>query len=39
MIAATVLLSIAQMIQYWMRVLPIADTTWNQYVSVFLRFR
>jgi hypothetical protein len=34
----TVALSIAQMIQYWMGVLPIANTTWDQYRALFLRF-
>ena len=34
-----VALSIAQMVQYWLRVLPIADTTWTQYRDLFLRFR
>jgi hypothetical protein len=36
---AAVLLSIAQMIQYWIGVLPAADTTWTQYWDLFLRFR
>jgi hypothetical protein len=36
---AAVLLSVAQMIQYWMGVLPTADTTWAQYTDLFLRFR
>lgn len=36
---AAVLLSIAQMIQYWIGVLPQADTTWAQYRDLFLRFR
>ena len=31
--------SVAQMIQYWIGVLPIANTTWAQYTEVFLRFR
>jgi hypothetical protein len=34
-----VLLSVAQMIQYWIGVLPTADTTWAQYQELFLRFR
>ena len=34
-----VLLSVAQMIQYWSGILPIADTTWDQYKQVFLRFQ
>jgi hypothetical protein len=37
--AAAVLLSVAQMIQYWIGVLPMADTTWAQYQELFLRFR
>jgi len=37
--AAAVLLSIAQMIQYWIGILPYADTTWSQYRTLFLRFR
>jgi hypothetical protein len=36
---AAVFLSVAQMLQYWMRILPYADTTWAQYSAVFLRFR
>ena len=37
--SAAVLLSVAQMIQYWIGVLPMADTTWAQYQHLFLRFR
>jgi len=37
--AAAVLLSIAQMTQYWIGVLPTVDTTWAQYRALFLRFR
>ena len=37
--AAAVLLSVAQMTQYWIGVLPMADTTWAQYRALFLRFR
>ena len=33
-----VALSIAQMIQYWIGVLPQHDTTWAEYIDVFLRF-
>jgi hypothetical protein len=36
--ALAVCLSVAQMIQYWMGVLPIANTTWDQYKDLFLRF-
>jgi len=32
-------LSLFQMLQYWHRVLPMADVTWAQYRSVFLRWR
>jgi hypothetical protein len=31
-------LSVVQMIQYWLRVWPVRDTTWDQYRSLFLRF-
>jgi hypothetical protein len=37
--AAAVLLSVAQMYQYWIGVLPTVDTTWAQYRHLFLRFR
>jgi hypothetical protein len=33
-----VALSTVQMLQYWQRILPIADTTWAQYRELFLRF-
>jgi hypothetical protein len=33
-----VLLSVAQMLQYWKGILPIANTTWDQYRQLFLRF-
>jgi membrane-bound metal-dependent hydrolase YbcI (DUF457 family) len=36
---AAVLLSVAQMYQYWIGVLPQANTTWAQYRDLFLRFR
>jgi hypothetical protein len=32
-------LSVAQMIQYWIGVLPIANTTWDQYRALFLKFQ
>ena len=38
-VTAAVLLSVAQMIQYWIGVLPMVDTTWAQYTDLFLRFR
>jgi hypothetical protein len=34
-----VLLSVAQMIQYWLGVLPVANTTWDQYRALFMKFR
>jgi hypothetical protein len=36
---ASVFLSIAQMIQYWMHIIPFQDTTWEQYRTLFLQFR
>ena len=33
-----VALSIAQMVQYWMGIIPYSDVTWDQYRSFFLRF-
>jgi hypothetical protein len=36
---ACVLLSVAQMLQYWIGVLPMSDTTWAQYQELFLKFR
>ena len=36
--ALAVSLSIVQMLQYWMGVLPISDITWDQYRALFLRF-
>jgi hypothetical protein len=37
--SATVFLSVAQMIQYWMHIIPFSDTTWVQYRALFMRFR
>jgi hypothetical protein len=37
--ALAVLLSVAQMTQYWLGILPMADTTWAQYQELFLKFR
>src|SRR5262249_30874529 len=34
-----VALSCAQMVQYWLGILPFADTTWDEYRQLFLRFR
>ena len=36
--ALAVALSIAQMLQYWMGIIPYSDVTWDQYRSLFLRF-
>ncbi len=36
---AAIALSIVQMVQYWLGVIPFANTTWTQYRSLFLRFR
>jgi hypothetical protein len=36
---AAVALSVVQMIQYWLHIIPMWDTTWDQYVHLFLRFR
>ena len=37
LVSAVVALSVFQMLQYWNGVLPISDTTWNQYKELFLR--
>jgi hypothetical protein len=34
-----VTLSVFQMFQYWNRVLPFSDTTWDQYRAIFLRLQ
>ncbi|HZT75085.1 MAG TPA: hypothetical protein VFA27_00405 [Vicinamibacterales bacterium] len=36
--SAAVALSILQMIQYWLGIIPFANTTWTQYRDLFLRF-
>ncbi|MEO8076834.1 MAG: hypothetical protein ABI818_10920, partial [Acidobacteriota bacterium] len=36
--ALAIALSIFQMLQYWNGVLPMSDTTWEQYRAVFLRW-
>jgi hypothetical protein len=36
-VAAAVFLSVFQMLQYWNGVMPMADLTWDQYRSVFMR--
>lgn len=33
-----VVLSIVQMLQYWMRIIPFSDTSWELYRSIFLKF-
>jgi hypothetical protein len=38
-VAMMVVLSTAEMIQYWLRIWPVRDITWDQYRSLFLRFR
>jgi len=37
-VVLAVLISTAQMLQYWIGILPMANTTWEQYRAVFLRF-
>ena len=32
-----VFLSVFQMLQYWLRIIPFSDTTWEQYRDAFLR--
>jgi hypothetical protein len=38
-VSAAVTLSVFQMVQYWNGVMPMSDTTWQQYRAVFLRLR
>jgi hypothetical protein len=38
LVSACVLLSIVQMLQYWVGVMPQQHTTWEQYRAVFLHF-
>jgi hypothetical protein len=38
-VACAVSLSVLQMVQYWNRILPISDLTWDQYREIFLRLR
>lgn len=38
-VSAAVSLSAFQMLQYWNGVMPMSDTTWQQYRAVFLRLR
>jgi hypothetical protein len=37
--SAAVGLSVIQMAQYWLGIIPIANTTWAQYRAIFLTFR
>ena len=37
-VALTITLSVGQMSQYWLGIIPYRDTTWDTYRSVFLRF-
>jgi thiol:disulfide interchange protein len=37
--AVCVALSVVQMLQYWTRSIPEANTSWDQYRESFLRFR
>jgi hypothetical protein len=37
--AAAVALSAVQTVQYWLRIWPVRDITWDQYRSLFLTFR
>lgn len=37
-VAVAVTVSVIQMIQYWLRIIPMRDTTWELYRSVFLNF-
>jgi len=39
MVVMLVALNLFQMVQYWNHVLPPSDTTWDQYRSIFLRWR
>jgi hypothetical protein len=36
---AAIALSVFPMLQYWNGVMPISDTTWDDYRAVFLRWR
>ena len=38
-IACLCALSVFQMLQYWYGIIPISDTTWEQYTELFLRWR
>jgi len=37
--SAAVFLSVVQMLQYWAGIMPIADTTWDQYRELFFKLR
>jgi hypothetical protein len=36
---AAVLVSTVQMFQYWYHIIPMSDTTWEQYRAVFMRLQ
>jgi len=38
LVTLMVALSIVQMLQYWLRIIPISDTTWDLYRAIFLSF-
>lgn len=38
-IVLTTSLSVVQMLQYWLGIVPIVDTTWEQYRQLFLNFQ
>jgi len=38
-VVAAIALNLFQMLQYWNGVLPMSDTTWDQYREVFLSWR
>jgi hypothetical protein len=38
-VALAIALSVFQMVQYWMRIIPPSDTSWALYRSIFLRLR
>lgn len=37
--ATAVVLSVLQMVQYWLGIIPFANTTWTQYRQLFLKFQ
>jgi hypothetical protein len=38
-VVLAIALNLFQMLQYWNHVLPVSDTTWDQYRRVFLRWQ